>query len=261
MEGYQKQYTAHKDMRKLEWKKSLGLVQLELEFQDGRKLELSVVPIHAAIISCFSSPEGGMADEILTTTRSWTSLELAEKVGVSVEVLRKRVSFWKTQNVLRETQKDVFEVIEVLLDNETDSHHHSHKKGRSGLGEGDGEAEEEDEDEEDDVDEEEEQVEGGSGSKKDKKKQRQKQKGSGSGESEELWATCEKFVVAMLTNLGVLQLERIQGMLTQFVESYNQTIHQLKSHLNQMVNEDRLELIQSNSSSNNTNNPSYSLKK
>lgn len=50
------------------------------------------------------------------------------------------------------------------------------------------------------------------------------------------------FVVGMLTNLGTLPLERIQGMLKMFVPTgYNRSEEQLKEFLTMMVDEEKLE--------------------
>jgi len=54
------------------------------------------------------------------------------------------------------------------------------------------------------------------------------------------------FIVGMLTNLGVLPVERIQSMLTMFVQApntYNRTAEELRTFLNEEVRKGRLEFV------------------
>lgn len=54
------------------------------------------------------------------------------------------------------------------------------------------------------------------------------------------------FIVGMLTNLGVLSLERVQSMLTMFVMSpnqYNRTEEELRNFLAEQVRRGKLEFV------------------
>ncbi|XP_044494484.1 anaphase-promoting complex subunit 2 isoform X2 [Mangifera indica] len=78
---YAKRFNEIKTPRKLLWKKNLGTVKLELQFDDRTTL-FTVAPFHAAIIMQFQEQE------------SWTSKNLAATVGVPEDVLNRRINFW-----------------------------------------------------------------------------------------------------------------------------------------------------------------------
>ncbi|KAH0615642.1 hypothetical protein JD844_005103, partial [Phrynosoma platyrhinos] len=99
MEAYSKKYEKLKAMRTLNWKPHLGLVNLEVELAD-RTLALSVSPVHAAIILHFQSKD------------AWTLDELSEVLKVPVTSLRRRMTLWVQQGVLREDPPSTFTVIE-----------------------------------------------------------------------------------------------------------------------------------------------------
>ncbi|CAN1321476.1 Anaphase-promoting complex subunit 2 [Linum perenne] len=69
---YANRYHEIKTPRKLLWKKNLGTVKLELQFED-REVQFTVTPIHAAIIMQFQDQT------------SWTSNQLASTLGVPVD--------------------------------------------------------------------------------------------------------------------------------------------------------------------------------
>merc|ERR1711988_904158 len=62
-----------------------------------------------------------------------------------------------------------------------------------------------------------------------------------SAEKQAMWSMVENFVLHMCRNLGGLGTERIQGMLTQLVPNYNESFHSLETHLEKMVDDDKLE--------------------
>ncbi|RVW84122.1 Anaphase-promoting complex subunit 2 [Vitis vinifera] len=78
---YAKRFHKIKTPRKLLWKKNLGTVKLELQFE-GRVVQFTVAPLHAAIIMQFQDQT------------SWTSKNLAASIGVPVDVLNRRINFW-----------------------------------------------------------------------------------------------------------------------------------------------------------------------
>ncbi|KAJ6910047.1 hypothetical protein NC652_020908 [Populus alba x Populus x berolinensis] len=108
---YAKRFHEIKTPRKLLWKKNLGTVKLELQFED-RTMQLSVAPIHAAIIMQFQD-----------------QTRLATVIGVHVDVLKRRMNFWiskfsplfYTRGILSESLgKDlndhVFTLVEGIVD-------------------------------------------------------------------------------------------------------------------------------------------------
>ena len=94
---YQAAYSELKRSRTLEWKLNLGFVELDLEFEE-RTLSFTVSPVQATIILCFEESEKCHADTISNT------------VGLSLSQTRKKLAFWVTNGVLKETSKDMFEL-------------------------------------------------------------------------------------------------------------------------------------------------------
>ncbi|XP_011633814.1 anaphase-promoting complex subunit 2 isoform X1 [Pogonomyrmex barbatus] len=92
---YVKAFEALKGNRTLCWKPHLGNVSLEIELED-RKLEINVTPVHATIILYF---EG---------RNEWTLQDLAEVMHVPATVLRRKITFWVSQGLLKESSNDVF---------------------------------------------------------------------------------------------------------------------------------------------------------
>ncbi|XP_068104761.1 anaphase-promoting complex subunit 2 [Hyperolius riggenbachi] len=99
MDMYTRRYEKLKAMRTLNWKHHLGLVTLDLELAD-RTLSFSVSPIHAAIILNFQNKS------------TWTLEDLSETLKVPVASLRRKITFWLQQGVLREDTTGTFTVIE-----------------------------------------------------------------------------------------------------------------------------------------------------
>ncbi|XP_065860476.1 anaphase-promoting complex subunit 2 [Euphorbia lathyris] len=87
---YAKRFHEIKTPRKLLWKKNLGTVKLELQFED-RAMQFTVTPVHAEIIMQFQD------------RKSWTSSELAAATGIPVDVLIRRISFWISKGILAES--------------------------------------------------------------------------------------------------------------------------------------------------------------
>ncbi|XP_076171887.1 anaphase promoting complex subunit morula [Ptiloglossa arizonensis] len=84
-----------KGNRTLCWKPHLGNVTLEIELKD-RKLDINVTPIHATIILHFQDK------------KEWTLEELAEVMHAPATVLRRKITFWVSQGLLKESSNDVF---------------------------------------------------------------------------------------------------------------------------------------------------------
>ncbi|XVE53198.1 hypothetical protein DITRI_Ditri02bG0184600 [Diplodiscus trichospermus] len=81
LSDYARRFHEIKTPRKLLWKKNLGTVKLELQFED-KAMQFTVAPVHAAIIMQFQEQT------------SWTSKNLAAATGIPVDVLIRRISFW-----------------------------------------------------------------------------------------------------------------------------------------------------------------------
>ena len=93
LDVYTKAFEAMKGNRTLVWKGHLGFANLDLEIGD-KKVNLTVSPVHAAIIYQFQ-----LKDE-------WTAEELAHTLSIPVSVLRRRITFWLTQGLVREVAAD-----------------------------------------------------------------------------------------------------------------------------------------------------------
>uniref|UniRef100_A0A0D9RVE1 Anaphase-promoting complex subunit 2 n=1 Tax=Chlorocebus sabaeus TaxID=60711 RepID=A0A0D9RVE1_CHLSB len=118
LEAYCKKYEQLKAMRTLSWKHTLGLVTMDVELAD-RTLSVAVTPVQAVILLYFQDQA------------SWTLEELSKAVKMPVALLRRRMSVWLQQGVLREEPPGTFSVIEeerpqdrdnmVLLDSDDES--------------------------------------------------------------------------------------------------------------------------------------------
>ncbi|XP_057859859.1 anaphase-promoting complex subunit 2 isoform X2 [Cryptomeria japonica] len=89
LEYYANEFHVLKAPRKIIWKKNLGTVKLELQFED-RSAEYVVSPIHASIIMQFQKHP------------SWTAKNLAIAVGIPVDTLCRRISLWVNKGILVE---------------------------------------------------------------------------------------------------------------------------------------------------------------
>ncbi|KAK2969035.1 hypothetical protein RJ640_007900 [Escallonia rubra] len=117
LSDYAKRFGEIKTPRKLQWKKNLGTVKLELQFGD-REMQFTVAPVHASIIMQFQ-------DQI-----SWTSINLATAIGVPVDVLNRRINFWISKGILADSLgDDSNDHIYTLVDSMVDA-------GKTGLNSG-----------------------------------------------------------------------------------------------------------------------------
>ncbi|OMO93261.1 hypothetical protein CCACVL1_06561 [Corchorus capsularis] len=108
LSDYARRFHEVKTPRKLLWKKNLGTVKLELQFED-KAMQFTVGPVHAAIIMQFQEQT------------SWTSKNLAAATGIPVDVLNRRISFWISKGVLTESlgtdpSDHVFTLVEGMVD-------------------------------------------------------------------------------------------------------------------------------------------------
>ncbi|XP_039057844.1 anaphase-promoting complex subunit 2-like [Hibiscus syriacus] len=108
LSDYARRFHEIKTPRKLLWKKNLGTVKLELQFED-KTMQFTVAPVHAAIIMQFQDQT------------SWTSKNLAAATGIPVDVLNRRISFWLSKGVLTESvgtdpSNHVFTLVKGMID-------------------------------------------------------------------------------------------------------------------------------------------------
>ncbi|XP_048875739.1 anaphase-promoting complex subunit 2 isoform X2 [Brienomyrus brachyistius] len=101
MEAYTHRYEKLKAMRTLSWKPHLGSVTLDVELGDRTLTNLSVSPIHAAIILHFQDKS------------SWSLEELSGALGVPQEMVRRKLALWQQHGVLREEAGGRYSVLEV----------------------------------------------------------------------------------------------------------------------------------------------------
>nr|XP_055056971.1 anaphase-promoting complex subunit 2 [Misgurnus anguillicaudatus]XP_055056972.1 anaphase-promoting complex subunit 2 [Misgurnus anguillicaudatus] len=90
MEDYTHRFEKLKAMRTLRWKPHLGSVTLDVELEDRTIPNLTVSPVHAAIILHFQDKG------------TWTLEELSGVLGMPQEIVRRKLAFWQQQGVLRE---------------------------------------------------------------------------------------------------------------------------------------------------------------
>ncbi|KAH7437518.1 hypothetical protein KP509_05G076000 [Ceratopteris richardii] len=205
LEDYAQKYHELKTPRKLQWKKHLGIVKLELQFED-RAAQFMVSPMHASIIMLFESQS------------SWAATDLASALGVTVSTLRRRIMLWVNQGVLLESAGNrpgelYYTIIENVSDVGNRNVANALRTSDSTvqlLGEDDGES--------------------GVASMEDQLQQEMN--------------VYESYVLGMLTNFDTLPLDRIHNMLKMFVSDppYDKSLQQLQAFLSGLVSEEKLEV-------------------
>ncbi|XP_061119242.1 anaphase-promoting complex subunit 2 isoform X2 [Conger conger] len=101
MEAYTHRYEKLKAMRTLSWKPHLGSVTLDIELGDRTLTNLSVSPIHAAIILHFQDKS------------SWSLEDLSGVLGVSQDTTRRKLALWQQQGVVQEEAGGQYSVLEA----------------------------------------------------------------------------------------------------------------------------------------------------
>ncbi|XP_011017572.1 PREDICTED: anaphase-promoting complex subunit 2 isoform X3 [Populus euphratica] len=227
---YAKRFHEIKTPRKLLWKKNLGTVKLELQFED-RTMQLSVAPIHAAIIMQFQDQT------------SWTSSRLATVIGVPVDVLNRRINFWISKGILTESLgKDLNDHVFTLVEGIVDAGQNSGNTGSCEelLG-GDEEGERSVASVEDQIRKEMTIYELNSALKEPAVKDMVFPPWIRVGGL----ISPKKFIMGMLTNFGSMALDRIHNTLKMFCVAdppYDKSLQQLQSFLSGLVSEEKLEL-------------------
>ncbi|XP_054275023.1 anaphase-promoting complex subunit 2 isoform X2 [Macrosteles quadrilineatus] len=191
---YTKAFETLKGNRTLNWKPHLGSVTIEIELKD-KTLQLTVSPIHATIIWHFQDKT------------QWTIEELSQKMLVPSTILRRKITFWQTQGLLKETATDCFTLVEEV--------------GARGGNRGNVVTEMVCEDEE---------SESAMASAHDQREE----------ELQVFWS----YIVGMLTNLDSLPLDRIHQMLKMFASQGPSTVEcsqiELRHFLDRKVREHKL---------------------
>ena len=99
LESYTKAFEAMKGNRTLVWKTHLGFANIDLEMGKDKR-NLTVSPVHAAIIYHFQEKA------------EWTADELSQSMKIPISTLRRRITFWLTQGLLKEIATDRYALIE-----------------------------------------------------------------------------------------------------------------------------------------------------
>mmetsp|Transcript_7225 Transcript_7225/g.11973 ORF Transcript_7225/g.11973 Transcript_7225/m.11973 type:complete len:739 (+) Transcript_7225:1-2217(+) len=121
MEAIAHEYAVLKNPRQLNWKSNLGMVSLELEFDNNQTKTFTVSPMLANLVLHFADQE------------TWTLSDLAKAIDVDADTVRKRMSFWVNAGVVRSErspgEKVIYHAVESLSD--------EHEGGNDGGGEDD----------------------------------------------------------------------------------------------------------------------------
>eukprot|EP00088_Acartia_fossae_P022438 TRINITY_DN2363_c0_g1_i3.p1 TRINITY_DN2363_c0_g1~~TRINITY_DN2363_c0_g1_i3.p1 ORF type:complete len:803 (-),score=175.51 TRINITY_DN2363_c0_g1_i3:526-2934(-) len=99
LDVYTKAFQTLKGNRTLEWLSGLGFVNVCVEL-GHKKLDLKVSPIHASIICKFQEKE------------EWGVAELSASLKVSATLLRRKLSYWVSQGVVKEMRSDVYGLVD-----------------------------------------------------------------------------------------------------------------------------------------------------
>ncbi|KAL0907306.1 hypothetical protein M5K25_021706 [Dendrobium thyrsiflorum] len=220
LSDYAERFHEIKTPRKLLWKKNLGIVKLELHFDD-RNVEFSVTPLHAAIIMQFQEKT------------SWASKSLAAAVGLPVDILNRRMSFWISKGVITDSGgADSSDHVFTLVDDLTDTNRNGISNEIEGM----------DEEGESSVASVEEQL------QKEMaiyqfSKRRFKKFLPFFNKAHSFIAV--KFIEGMLTNFGGMPLDRIHNTLKMFCvaePTYDKSLQQLQSFLSVLRAEEKLDM-------------------
>ncbi|XP_074654773.1 anaphase-promoting complex subunit 2-like [Tubulanus polymorphus] len=106
LENYTKSFEMLKGNRSLSWKPHLGLMNIDIELKD-KKLNLNVSPVQATILWHFQEQE------------KWTLDGLSAVMHMPVSALRRKITFWQSQGILKEESADTF----ILIEEHKGRHH------------------------------------------------------------------------------------------------------------------------------------------
>ncbi|KAI9781179.1 MAG: hypothetical protein M1839_006287 [Geoglossum umbratile] len=112
-ERYERGFETLKQSRKLTWLPALGQVIVELDLQD-RVVTEEVQTWQASVIYAFQDPDVSEGAEVKRTVT-----ELVAQLNMAESLVRNALTFWVGKLVLKEVQKDTFNVLETLDQDET----------------------------------------------------------------------------------------------------------------------------------------------
>lgn len=108
---YRKSYESYKGNRTLNWCAMSGKVTLDIEL-GAKTLNFTVTPIQATIISHFAEKN------------EWDVTELASVMKITPALLKQKISFWRSQGMVKETSPDHYALIEEAKDLKAEEEHH-----------------------------------------------------------------------------------------------------------------------------------------
>ncbi|XP_036224796.2 anaphase-promoting complex subunit 2 isoform X2 [Bactrocera oleae] len=191
-EKYTKAYEAYKGNRTLNWRTVTGRVNILIEIGQ-RIIEMTVAPTHAIILYHFQDKD------------EWTLEDLSQITKVPSTILRRRIGFWISHDLIKEIRPGVFK----LMENDGKKSSFENTQLGQPLGEED--------------------VESAMASASDQREE----------ELQVFWS----YIVGMLTNLDSLPLDRIHQMLKLFAShggGIEFTQDELKNFLQRKVREHKL---------------------
>ena len=189
MDAYASRYHHLKAPRKMEWKPALGTVVMDVTHND-RTFEAIVNPVQASILHYFQSQS------------VWTANDLAKKLSISVDALRKRIVLWINFGVLVERKDErgvVYSLAEPTDNVDAMTGVHADDEHESAVA-------------------------------------------SAEETAAAGMVVYEQYVMGMLTNFPSLPLDRIHNMLKMFVVEpvYDKSINDLERFLNELVAQEKL---------------------
>ncbi|XP_055690510.1 anaphase-promoting complex subunit 2 [Lutzomyia longipalpis] len=193
-ESYRKSYEAYKGNRTLHWRPVSGKVTLDVE-RMGKVTEYTATPTQATIIYHFQEKS------------EWNLTDLGNVMKIPPSVLRRKITFWQTHGLLKETKEGTFVLVEETNDSDL----------------------EEMQTEQQDICDDDEESENAVASASDQREE----------ELQVFWS----YIVGMLTNLDSLPLERIHQMLKMFASNEKGvefSLDELKDFLQTKVREHQL---------------------
>jgi anaphase-promoting complex subunit 2 len=99
MEKYKQKFIQLKPNQKLEFKKHLGLVTINVETNTNQQKEFSVSPVHVAVLSCLES------DQTVTTD------DIVKKLSSTYEETKKILQFWVSHSIIREIAVNTYQSV------------------------------------------------------------------------------------------------------------------------------------------------------
>lgn len=188
---YTKVFESYKGSRTLHWTPLNGKVTIEVEV-DGKTTEMQVTPAQATIAIHFSEQ------------REWELEKLGQTMNMPPSILRKRLVFWQSQGLIRESRENLFVVNDRT--SKTDATEEMQTQAPDVCDDEEAESAME----------------------------------SASDQREEELQVFWSYIEAMLTNLDSLPLDRIHQMLKMFASQVDFSQEELKNILQRKVREHKL---------------------